>query len=265
MSETCGTDVERINKLKEIYPGINVVTVSESRDSDEHIDCNFKTCRHIPKILERVTEIRSGNSNAKLHILLDYFWLQHNYYGSNYGLNWFLNNDIENSKCYRYLKGGIDSVILPHDTAGQLNEMLKDLKEYDHSNVFKITSLPKEEHHLWIASHLLDMEGNNNNSKRTLSDIYGNRGSNSVQTNQYLIPSQDSFITIRLNSSHTQSLKQPCFGFNSNKETCTRNGVEGCSQLLTISNGVIKEKNKGSIKKRTRPSRIMNSRKSPRT
>ena len=61
MSKTCGTNVERINKLKEIYPGINVVTFSECLDSD--VDCNFKTCRHIPKVRERVTEIRSDYSN----------------------------------------------------------------------------------------------------------------------------------------------------------------------------------------------------------
>jgi hypothetical protein len=73
-------DDARSNSLRTL--GVPVVTVSLlERDIGQvgHVGCNFKTSRGIKALLELP---------APKVLLLDYFWLQKDYYTTNYGDNW---------------------------------------------------------------------------------------------------------------------------------------------------------------------------------
>ena len=135
MNRHAGSDVLRVTELEKQY---RVITVSESTVAvagREHLNTNFKVrCRSLLNGIRAVV-------GRRILVLLDYFWLERNYYRSNYGRDWLHNN----GKVEQLLRAGADEVLLPHDKGSEMENMLLATR-------LDWRYLPKEDHPLWVAT-----------------------------------------------------------------------------------------------------------------
>jgi hypothetical protein len=100
----------RLDKVQQMYSGINVYSVSEMKKrgatSIPHVESNFK--KSLSSTLHAV--------QPEL-VILDYFWLEVNYFIENYGIDWF----IRLGKVWDAFHSGFDSLAERLAAAGESN------------------------------------------------------------------------------------------------------------------------------------------------
>jgi hypothetical protein len=108
MSWSHPTDRARLSQLE--TPCKRIVSVSSQINvSGNHVDCNFKTDRGITSVLRYLHAAMREESFSAVTVILDYFFLEKNYYRSNYGLEWL------STVGFRLLSQGVTHLILPND------------------------------------------------------------------------------------------------------------------------------------------------------
>lgn len=144
MNRHAPSDIVRVTELEK---SARVITVSESRltTNGEHIDTNFKI--RLQTLIAHVETV-ALDSNAHITVLLDYFWLQQNYYRTNYSLDWLQ----PGGKVEQLLRAGADCVILPHDVGSNIDTML------EHTTLAS-RPLAASDHPLWVATEQVSLVG----------------------------------------------------------------------------------------------------------
>jgi hypothetical protein len=167
------SDRVRLRRLEK-ESGAIITTVSESNEKTEkpHISCNFKAVRGLRNLISALRE--NGGE-----VLLDYFWLEKNYYMSNYGMNWF------SSKVPLLVKAGATKITLPVD-GGLRNKDGHNMQKMLKSTTDDWSYTSKEDNSLWMAS-------NGAYIQKCLLKL--KRGSNAQMTRDYLNP-ETPFVSI---------------------------------------------------------------------
>jgi hypothetical protein len=102
------TDVERMHEIARIYDA-SIIAVSVSNEpapaNKVHVSADFKTVRGLKTLIHTIHRL----TDERIIIILDYIWLQSNYYLEKYGVNWLT------EKCTLLLEAGATQIILPFD------------------------------------------------------------------------------------------------------------------------------------------------------
>ena len=124
MSSSRRRDEIRLQMLEKQGENLMVVTFSDNvlgTQKMPHVPCTFSVPQGQKAIAAQVTIEMKNHPNAKLVVVLDYYWLHLGYY-KRYGLcEWF------KSGFHRVLKAGADWVLFPND-AGTMNSEKKDVR-----------------------------------------------------------------------------------------------------------------------------------------
>ena len=148
MSWSHPTDSVRLTQLQN--DGNLVVSVSSQTNvPGNHIDCNFKTDRGIKPILDYLRMAKQRESFRAVTLILDYFFLEKNYYQSNYGMGWL------SSTGYRLLSGGMTRLLLPNDNglSNRFGNGMKDMLEGTRHPALVVSYIPATDNPLWVASN----------------------------------------------------------------------------------------------------------------
>jgi hypothetical protein len=97
--------------------------------------------------------------NCRLHAVLDYFWLETNYYQTRYGGHWVTANknegQFQGSKVWALIEMGFNEVSLPYD-GGTRNESNSHMKEVLGSlntlQRYNYRCIPAKREPLWLAT-----------------------------------------------------------------------------------------------------------------
>jgi hypothetical protein len=148
-------DTLRLDEVARMYTYACVLGCSEFAaippGCTSHINSYFK--RSLIDALARAPSV----------LLLDYFWLQCNYYESNYGMNWL------STKCHAAFAPGssVDAMILPVDVGGNMRAMLTTHPTLPNGVTMElISAVEAEQHHplvratLSINSKLINLSDN---------------------------------------------------------------------------------------------------------
>lgn len=192
-----------MRSLHQLNPGVTCVPVSESEDKSNEefpytVTMDFSSTRGFLRargqLIPTVKKILEEHPGATLHAVLDYFWLEHNYYEARYGGRWVtagMNTGVfKGSKVSLLLEMGFSRVSLPVDGG---------VRNRDKSHIRQVLPLlvegkvpfsctKPEDEPLWQASntlavdHMLEKE---------------NRGNNHSQTRSYLPNNDCMFIVFR--------------------------------------------------------------------
>ena len=171
-----------------------VVSVSSQTNvPGNHVDCDFKTDRGIDSILRYLHAAKQRESFCAVTLILDYFFLEKNYYQSNYGLRWL------SSTGYRLLSQGMTQLLLPNDNGLDnrdgmgMHHMLQGRRH----PALVVSYLPAANNPLWVAS---------NDDSVTTECTYGKirRLENRAATVHYL-DKDHPFVSLTLSPLHNTS------------------------------------------------------------
>lgn len=115
------SDTVRIEALMDEGWSVSSVDMWNHQDTTGHITMNFKSLRAIRRLIKEYPAPRV--------LVLDYFWLQQNYYEENYGENW-----AKKAKMLFEEWSGLEAIVLPiDDPKTRSSSMRKQLKQLDAS------------------------------------------------------------------------------------------------------------------------------------
>ncbi len=180
-----------------MYRSYTCVPVSEGAKATDDFkyvcEGNFASRRFfdekgcIPTTKEKILKENRENTEVKFKMILDYFWLENDYYTTRYGGNWAEKSLLLLSKF------SFDSVLLPRDegirntqSSYTLQKLPDEMTTY--SADLQCQYEQKEEVPLWVAS-------NDKSLERLLAGEH--RGSNTTHSESYL-PKDDSFLCITM-------------------------------------------------------------------
>jgi hypothetical protein len=119
------SDTIRIEALVKEGWSVSSVDIWNDKDSNGHITMNFRCMRAIRRLFTDYSVSRV--------LILDYFWLQKNYYEEAYGENWH-----EKAKLLFDNSPGLCTILLPIDDPLQgVSSMRKQLEQLDESLTYK--------------------------------------------------------------------------------------------------------------------------------
>ena len=110
---TCESDRVRVLELTKLYQNSRIVTVNESGPSISgpinHWEINFANDRGVSSLNKKIRELRQELNPTSVTVILDWWWLQGNYYLERYGMHW-----VE-SASQLLVDNLVDRVYLPMD------------------------------------------------------------------------------------------------------------------------------------------------------
>lgn len=118
-------------------------------------------------IIDKWKSTRSNkNTNLEVTMVLDYFWLQTNYYYERYGMNWLTRSRrVKLGECYKMLDRGVDQIFLPvdggeHNRSGEnMLEMLEKFNEAsDSTKLVNLERVELDDNPLYVASNNISDE-----------------------------------------------------------------------------------------------------------
>jgi hypothetical protein len=91
------TDKIRLTEMKQQLPNARVFSVSEDRTPHHnHITCfDFSTVDAAADILEHLSKLTDVPPGSEVWVVLDYWWLQTNYYKERYGTVWLTGKSVD--------------------------------------------------------------------------------------------------------------------------------------------------------------------------
>lgn len=139
----------------------NAVVVSVSQDGTDlstllepddniHINSYFGSKRSTKSIARRIVEIKGKRSFSKVTVILDYFWLQKNYYDTNYKMEWLSRKMFKDERtmdgvCFQLIQAGVDEILLPFDKeSSDLRSMISRYNSTRDKNILTIKEITKE-------------------------------------------------------------------------------------------------------------------------
>lgn len=115
------SDTVRIEAVMDEGWSVSSVDIWNHQDTTGHITMNFKSLRAIRRLIKEYPAPRV--------LVLDYFWLQQNYYEENYGENW-----AKKAKALFERWSRLEAIVLPiDDPETRASSMRKQLKHLDAS------------------------------------------------------------------------------------------------------------------------------------
>ena len=196
-------DVVRMRSVHEKNPGYVCVPVSESdfKTTQEFpfaVSMNFATTRGFTnkkgELKAKVLAIQKHFPNSQLHAVLDYFWLENDYYKIRYGGRWVTSGvdegPFKGSKVSILIEDlGFSRVSLPYDNGkrnknnSHMQEVMANV-EYQHYRYIKADKEP-----LWDATEC-----------KTVNEVLveNDRGNNKTQTDNYLPKNDEQFIVFEV-------------------------------------------------------------------
>ena len=210
------TDRLRVEHMQKLY-NCEVITVSESNtENKEHINTRFgsrRSSKYLSKEIQRIIKMKSdsGSTYANVVAFLDYFWLEQNYYRSNYKTDWLCgwNNSrgteyntckARESVCFYLLSAGVNTIYLPNGIKDEsLEAMVRqyNIERKEAISIYNLQWIDMQDNPIWSVTDSLETGASNDPDK--LYSIFGDRGSNTYQTNTYLKPKK-SFLKVELYS-----------------------------------------------------------------
>ena len=121
-----------------------------------HLDINFKTARGAESIKNAIAtkfkNLIANNESRKIIVLLDYFWLQKDYYENCYGTLWLTQH------AQTFLNAGATEVILPVDRRYEPSvpsnmETMVGKWQQTCGNKVSAVFIAREDNPLWVASN----------------------------------------------------------------------------------------------------------------
>ena len=102
----------RLQSVENLFPSTKIISVSECEytlGNMQHISVFFNDRQGLKSIAHRIQTELKLSPDAKVSVLLDYYWFQAGYYTSRYGLKWL------ESYAHTLLVAGAHEVLLPYD------------------------------------------------------------------------------------------------------------------------------------------------------
>lgn len=202
------TDIMRIKELEKMYD-CEVVTISEltvqarCNHNRKYIDTCFgneRSSRTIRKVIKDMISSRERSEQPyhSVFAFLDYFWLAQNYYKTNYGTDWlcgwsnkyrqeYSTCDAKKSICYYLLSVGVDTIYLPNGSKDNSLELMVNQYEKKRSNrneIYNLEWVDMKDNPIWTVTNSIEEQAGGN--LKALKQLFGDRGSNTYQSVEYL-------------------------------------------------------------------------------
>jgi hypothetical protein len=102
----------RLQSLENLFPSTKIISVAEcmhTLGNMQHMSTHFHVRAGVKRISQRIETELKLSPDAKVSIILDYYWCQSGYYTQRYGLKWL------ESSAHKLLVAGANEVLLPYD------------------------------------------------------------------------------------------------------------------------------------------------------